>query len=103
MQYVINSIINIDNEAENYEKDLKEEIQKRKDALNDELSIMEVEFQGQIKALKEKVMEETIKDAQVKAKRISEEKISKLEKINEKFISKKEYIVNSIFQKIVNS
>ena len=103
MQYVINSIINIDNEAENYEKALKEEIQKRKDALNDELSIMEVEVQGQIKTLKEKIMEETIKEAQVKAKRISEEKISKLEKINEKFISNKEYIVNSIFQKIVNS
>ena len=103
MQYVINSIINIDNEAENYEKNLKEEIQKRKDALNYELSSMEEEFKDQIKSLKEKVMDETIKEAQVKAKSISEEKLSRLEKINEKFHINKEYIVNSIFEKIVNS
>ena len=58
MQYVINSIINIDNEAENYEKNLKEEIQKRKDALNDELSNMEEEFKDQIKSLKEKLTDD---------------------------------------------
>ncbi|WP_426349839.1 hypothetical protein ACPWSR_01050 [Alloiococcus sp. CFN-8] len=103
MQYVINSIINMDKEAENYEKEIKEEILKRKKTLNDELSNMESEYQGQIKFLKEQVLADSRKEAEIKAQKIIEAKNSKLQQINEKFQNNKAQIVNSVFQKIINS
>ena len=103
MQYVINSIINMDMEAENYEKQIKEEILKRKKTLNDELSNMESEYQGQIKFLKEQVLADSRKEAELKAQKIIEAKNSKLQQINERFQNNKAQIVNSVFQKIINS
>ena len=103
MQYVINSIINIDKEAENYEKKIEEEIQKKKDTLNEELSNMEREYEDQIKALKAQIQVDSKKEAESKVKRITEEKDGRLQEINEKFHNKKEEIVNSVFQKIINS
>ncbi len=103
MQYVINSIINIDKEAEKYESNIKEVIQEKREALKLELLELEENSKQKHMTIKKEVIDKGIEEAEKTAERIEMDKKEEIKRINKKFLSARENLVNTVFKQIINS
>lgn len=103
MQYVINSIINIDKEAERFDKDIEEMIEAKNKELKEQLKKSEEENINIINTIKKNIVNEGIYQAEKKAKEISKEKEMEIDRINSNYIKAKDAIINTVFLNIINS
>lgn len=103
MQYVINSIINIDKEAERYDKDIEEMIEAKNKELKEHLTKAEEENINIINTIKKNIINEGIYQAEKKAEEIAKDKKSEIDRINSNYIKAKDVIINTVFLNIINS
>ncbi|WP_040212626.1 hypothetical protein [Clostridium polynesiense] len=103
MQYVVNSIINIDKEAEKYKNNIQEVVSSRKRELKTYLKSLEQEHEKDIENIRAALINNNIKRAEEKAQKIAEETESLIRELNNNYYSNKDDIISTIFKNIINS
>ncbi len=103
MQYVINSIINIDKEAGKFDKNIEEMIEAKNKELKEQLKKAEEENVNIINTIKKNIVNEGIYQAEKKAEEVSKRKEMEVDRINSNYINAKDAIINTVFLNIINS
>lgn len=103
MEFVVNKVMNIDKDAEIYRKKTEELLIEKQKELDEEIKILNKEWEEEAKNSKKRVLEEKLKEAEEKASIIRNEKEEQLNSINLKYNSSKDKIVYEVFHKIIDS
>lgn len=100
MEFVINKIMSIDKDAENYRKSIDILLQE-KQKYTEKIDELRNTYQNEIKMLKENILKSKLEEAEERAKEIRKEKELQINQINNKYESSKEKIINEVFEKII--
>lgn len=103
MEFVINKIMSIDKDAENYRKNIDELLKEKEKELQEGIKAMQNQWIDEAKGIKESVLKEKLSEAEEKANKIIEEKNELLKNIKAKYVDNKEKIVEDVFSKIISS
>lgn len=101
MEFVINKIMSIDKDAENYRKSIDILLQEKQKYTEKKIDELRNTYQNEIKMLKENILKTKLEEAEERAKEIRKEKELQINKINNKYESSKEKIINEVFEKII--
>lgn len=103
MEFVLNKIMSIDKDAQNYRKGIDELVKEKKKETEKALNDLSLSWQEESKIIKNDILEEKIREAKKKAEGIKSEKEEQLASIKEKYESSKSNIVDEVFSKIISS
>lgn len=103
MDFVINKIIDIDKDAENYRQNITELLGEKQIALEDSIKAMNKDCDEELKSMKESILSASISDAENKARDIKIEKEKQLSVIKEIYENNKVKIIDEIFNEIIHS
>ncbi|MBU3195419.1 hypothetical protein KPL26_01925 [Clostridium algidicarnis] len=103
MDFVINKIIDIDKDAENYRKNIMELIDEKQMELEESIKSMNKDCDEELKSKKMSILSSSISDAENKAKDIKIEKEKQLSVIREIYETNKVKIIDEIFNEIIHS
>ncbi|MGH4051013.1 MAG: hypothetical protein ACREVX_06620 [Clostridium sp.] len=100
MKFVMNKIMSIDKDAQNFRKNIDELLSEKQDELEAEINNLTNRFNEDCKNIKQVIGNEKIMEAQNLAENIKKEKEKELDKINTKYKANKLAIVDEIFNDI---
>ena len=101
MEFVMNKIMSIDKDAEGYRKGIDDLLKEKQDELENTINDMLVNFEEEVKTIKDGISHEKIIEAEFRARNIRIEKEEKLKSINTKYESNKLEIINEVFNYIL--
>jgi hypothetical protein len=102
LEFVMNKIMGIDKDAENYRKGTNELLKEKQDGIETTIKNMRLSFEEQSKNIKSAISNEELIEAGRKAKNIRDEKEEGLNNINTKYQKNKSKIIDEVFNKIIN-
>ena len=103
MDFVINKIIDIDKDAENYRRNITELIEEKQMELEDSIKAMNKDCDEELKRIKTRILSSSSSDAENKARDIKIEKEKRLSVIKEIYENNKVKITEEIFNEIIHS
>ncbi|WP_032121635.1 hypothetical protein [Clostridium amazonitimonense] len=103
MDFVVNKVMDIDRDAENYRKKIEELIGDKQRELEKRINDMNLQWEEEGKSIKKTILLTTLNDAEKKAEQIKKEKEEQISVIEEKFFNNKSKIVDEVFSKIIHS
>ena len=103
MDFVVNKVMDIDRDAENYRKKIEELIGDKQRELEKRINDMNLQWEEEGKSIKKTILLTTLNDAEKKAEEIKKEKEEQISVIEKKFFNNKSKIVDKVFSKIIHS
>ncbi|MBU5590704.1 hypothetical protein KQI89_02925 [Clostridium sp. MSJ-4] len=103
MDFVVNKVMDIDRDAENYRKKIEELIGDKQRELEKRINYMNLQWEEEGKSIKKTILLTTLNYAEKKAEEIKKEKEEQISVIEEKFFNNKSKIVDEVFSKIIHS
>lgn len=100
MEDIIQKVVSIDMQAENYKKQLDEEFQGKKKDLEKTILHMREEAEAQVNSKKSQIKNEKIERAHALVEDIKKDKEEQLDKINSIYAGAKNEIVDKIFKEL---
>ena len=101
MKFVMDKIMSIDKDAQNYRKNIDELLSQKQNELEIAINDLTNRFNEECKNIKSVIGNEKIMEAESLAKNIKEEKEEELNKINTKYQANKSVIVDEIFNRVI--
>lgn len=100
MEDIIQKVVSIDMQAENYKKQLDEEFQGKKKELEKTIFQMREEAEAQVNSKKLQIKNEKIERAHALVEEIKKDKEEQLNKINTVYADAKNQIVDEVFKEL---
>jgi len=101
LKFVMDKIMSIDKDAQNYRKNIDELLSQKQNELEIAINDLTNRFNEECKNIKSVIGNEKIMEAESLAKNIKEEKEEELNKINTKYQANKSVIVDEIFNRVI--
>jgi len=101
LKFVMNKIMSIDKDAQNYRKNIDELLNEKQNEFEIVINDLNNRFNQECKNIKQVTGNEKIMEAEHLAENIKEEKEEELNKINIKYQANKSVIVDEIFNRVI--
>ncbi|MBU3110440.1 hypothetical protein [Clostridium lacusfryxellense] len=101
MKFVMNKIMSIDKDAQNYRKNIDELLSEKQNELENIINDLMARFEEECKNIKRDISNEKILEAENTAKNIRKEKEENLHSINDRYQANKLELVDAVFNRVI--
>lgn len=103
MEATIKKILAIDREADEYRKNMEQDLLNRKKELDDYLKTMDKEYTAETEKMKQDIRESKMEEAAKVSEEIKTARSAETDRLNNLYKANKDSIVNEIFQYVISS